>query len=75
MTEQQPPESQSFHTQCEHFIRLLHLITWKKEDGPQTGRCITGLSGLGKTISVEVFLSTKSDRKQHDLLNDEKGQS
>lgn len=35
---------------------------------------IAGLSGLGKTISVEAFLSAKSGRKQRDLLNHEKGQ-
>ena len=74
MTEQQPPESQSFRTPCQRFIRLSHLIAWKKEDGPQTGVYIGGFSGLGKTISVEVFLSAKSGRKQRDLLNHEKGQ-
>ncbi len=64
MTEQQPPEPpQSHRTQYQRFKRLLHLITWRKKDGSQIRVCTNGLSGLGKTIPVEVFLSAKSGRK------------
>ena len=63
MTTQQPPESQSQHAQYWRFRRLLHLITDTQKHGLQKGVMINGTGGVGKTIGVEAFLSTKNDRK------------
>lgn len=64
MAEQQGPEPQSHRTRLRRFKHLFRLVTNAQEHGLQKGAMISGTSGVGKTIGVEVFLfRTKHDRK------------
>lgn len=64
MTTQQPPEPSPHDAQCQAFRHMLSITTFLRkqelqQQGLQQGVVIHGLSGVGKTIAVEVFLSAE----------------
>ena len=62
MTTQQPPEPSSHDAHYRVIRHMLHITAFLRKQELQQGVVIRGPSGVGKSIAVEVFLTTK-DKK------------
>lgn len=66
MIGQKQHEPRSDHFLQLHFRQLLHWIDGMQGHDQPKGMIINGSKGIGKTIGVVTFLSTKKDMKKRD---------